>query len=257
MSDPSRLNSTPELGLGFKGLSTFLCLCFSLILGISEAQTLEEILPDAETSNQQISSAIKQFTDELLQGSDFSRIETDINTPDPRLKLSLCITPLTVESKTLRRKFGRLTLNVQCNDEISWSVYVPIEIKAFDEVVITTRPISRGALVQRDQVTIEEQNVASLHQGYYRDISSVVGTIAKRSIPGNRVLNPGKLSPPRIVNKGERVTIVASSGSVNIRATGEALSDGVLGQLVQVRNTSSNRVIEGRVTAAGQISVSM
>jgi flagellar basal body P-ring formation protein FlgA len=53
------------------------------------------------------------------------------------------------------------------------------------------------------------------------------------------------------------VVISARSGAINVRMPGEALSGGILGQQISVRNLTSQRVIKARVMGPGQVEVEM
>ena len=49
----------------------------------------------------------------------------------------------------------------------------------------------------------------------------------------------------------------SSSGTVNVRMPGEALTDGAPGEQINVRNLRSQRVVRARVVGPGQVEVSM
>lgn len=65
------------------------------------------------------------------------------------------------------------------------------------------------------------------------------------------------LEAPRLVRKGDLVTLLAEIAGVNVRMTGKALADGAAGTSIQVSNLSSQRVIEGTVIAEGVVKVRM
>lgn len=58
-----------------------------------------------------------------------------------------------------------------------------------------------------------------------------------------------------IVKNRDLVKIIANIGPARIEARGEAMEDGKLGAMIRVRNTESNRVVQGRVEAGGTIVV--
>jgi flagellar basal body P-ring formation protein FlgA len=71
------------------------------------------------------------------------------------------------------------------------------------------------------------------------------------------VLTPNDAQPQRLVRRGETVTVVSRSGGIEVRAGGTALTDGARGERIRVRNDSSRRIVEGVVTAAGRIEVTL
>lgn len=58
-----------------------------------------------------------------------------------------------------------------------------------------------------------------------------------------------------LVKSRDRVKMVAMVGATWIVAAGEALQDGRRGETIRVRNVDSNKVINGRVAAAGLVEV--
>lgn len=210
------------------------------------------------TSRQQIAAQIDQFAKSINSNGHYSKIEYDVTLPDPRLKLAFCQAPLTIENRSPNRTIGRLTLRVACSAaQKPWAVNISMNLKAFDQVIMTSRPIPKGSKITADMLTRKQSDVTSLRQGYFKEMHHVVGAITKYAVSGNRVLKPGNILPPTLVAKGERVVIKATAAGLSIRTTGIALSNGALGELVRVKNSQTTRIIEGRVSAAGQVTVSL
>lgn len=210
------------------------------------------------TVQAQISQQVKQFVDSVSHKQRYARIEYDLMLPDTRLKLETCQAPLVIENRSPHRIIGRLTLKVACDKASKpWMVNLSVNIVAYDKIIVSSRPIPKGSKITAGMLTQVERNVTNMHQGYFKALHHVVGSVTKYAINGNRALKPGNILPPMLVNKGEKVVIHAKSSGLNIRATGIALDDGALGELVKVKNSQTTRIIEGRVSAAGQITVSL
>ncbi|MBL4703391.1 MAG: flagellar basal body P-ring formation protein FlgA [Flavobacteriales bacterium] len=205
------------------------------------------------TAKTQILSAVASFSKKLTENQRYSRIDTTLPHLDPRLRLATCNTPLDVKSTSTRKKLGRLTLKISCFDQKNWSLHVPLELKAYESVVVAVQPIFRGQIISAGNVAKEEREVTRLNQGYFSKPDRVVGSIAKRSINTHQVILPRSLSKPKLVNKGESISIQAIGAGLSIKAMGVALADGSLGDLIQVKNSKTQRIIEGRISAPGQI----
>ena len=205
----------------------------------------------------QILSAVTSFSQKLIKNQRYSRIDTTLPHLDPRLRLAVCDTPLDVKPTSTRKKLGRLTLKISCFDQKNWSLHVPLELKAYENVVVAAQPILRGQIITAGNVAKEEREVTRLNQGYFSKPNLVVGSIAKRSIATHQVILPRSLSTPKLVNKGESISIQAISSGLSIKAMGIALADGSLGDLIQVKNSKTQRVVEGRISAPGQIVINL
>jgi flagellar basal body P-ring formation protein FlgA len=67
---------------------------------------------------------------------------------------------------------------------------------------------------------------------------------------------PGPVnSTPATIKAKDNVKLVVAIGDARIEATGEALEDGRIGQVIRVRNADSNRIVHGRVEASGIVAV--
>jgi len=210
---------------------------------------------DYTTANAQILSAVSSFSKKIIDNQRYSRIDTTLPHLDPRLRLAVCNTPLDVKPTSSRKKLGRLTLKISCFDQKNWSLHVPLELKAYESVVVAAQPILRGQLITAGNLAKEEREVTRLSQGYFSKPNLVVGSIAKRSIASHRVILPQSLSTPKLVNKGENISIQAVGSGLSIKAMGTALTEGSLGDLIQVKNSKTQRIVEGRISAPGQVTI--
>ncbi len=59
------------------------------------------------------------------------------------------------------------------------------------------------------------------------------------------------------VCKGDRVTIAAVSGGLSIKVYGIAEEDGVLGDTIQVRNISSDRMVYAKIASTSEVQVAI
>lgn len=185
------------------------------------------------------------------------RVETRLNKLDPRLRLKACSMPVEAFMPSGGRAIGNTTVGVRCPDEGGWSIYVSGRIDVFGEVLVARQPISRGQAVQPQDLEFAERNLGNLPYGYYSEDGAVEGMIAKRTISATSVITPQMLSAPKLVKRGERVSLIAETGGLKVRMTGQAMSDGIAGQLIRVRADSSKRVVDGTVVEPGVVKVTL
>ncbi len=234
----------PRLGTWLRSLTT----CLLAVPSLCPA--------DTATVQSQVNAAIDTYVAEL-HGQRFSRVESEVQPLDSRLQLQPCDQPLVIDHRPRDRVAGRLTFKTTCPGSQPWTIHVPASVKTFASVVVAASSIPMGTQLGGQQVTLEEQDVSLLHRGYFQEIQAVSGFVTKRPIAAGQVLTPQLIDPARLVSKGENVAIVAEGAGITIRAYGVSLMNGAMGELIQVRNTKSNKVVEGRITAPGQITVSL
>ncbi|WP_290583466.1 flagellar basal body P-ring formation chaperone FlgA [Ketobacter sp.] len=205
---------------------------------------------------QQIDEAIELYVTESHTGH-YQDVAVEIQPIDPRLRLAACGQALQLQHRPRNRSTGRLTFKVTCAGPDSWSIHVPVTVQAFDHVVISDLPIAKGTHLSPSDLRLELVDVSLLHGGYFQSMAELDGFVAKRPIQAEQVMTPALVDPARMINRGEKVMIVAEGPGLSIRATGLAMEDGAYGELIRVRNTNSNKVVEGRITAPGLIKVSL
>ncbi len=60
-----------------------------------------------------------------------------------------------------------------------------------------------------------------------------------------------------MVKSGQNVTLILDYKGINIRTSGKALRSAGMGQLVKVRNSTSQKIVEGIVTGEGLVKVNL
>lgn len=228
-------------------------IALSLLVVQSTAQADEQRWQNRDTIRQ----AAKSFLDDFTASSHNGRTEITLGKLDPRLKLKSCKTDLEAFQAPGSRQMGNTTVGVRCPGDNGWSIYVTAKIKVFGPVLVLRQPLTRGAAISETDLQLVERNLAALPYGYYVDPEPVIGKLTKRTLAANSVLTPQMVQAPKLVKRGQRVTLVGEAGVLKVRMVGEALSDGGEGDLIRVRADGSKRVIDGTVTAQGVIKVTL
>ncbi len=204
-----------------------------------------------------IRAAAQQFLDSYIDSQQLGRSEVTLGTLDPRLRLKACAAPLEASMPAGGRSLGNTTVAVRCKDPGGWKILVSARIDVFGPVVVARYPLARGSVIQAQDLELVERNLSHLPYGYYGATQPVAGLLAKRTIAAASVITPPMLQAPNLVKRGERVSVIAERGPLQIRTSGKALRDGKSGDLVQIRADGSQRVIDGRVVGQGVVKVTL
>jgi flagella basal body P-ring formation protein FlgA len=116
---------------------------------------------------------------------------------------------------------------------------------------VSSRPLARGDVLGAGDVHAEERDVARLGYGYIADPAQLQGRHLRRPLTAGTVITPGMLTPREVVQRGQQVSLVASTDGILVRAAGVALQTGDRGDLVRVRSLSCDCVVQGRIRAPG------
>lgn len=152
------------------------------------------------------------------------------------------------------RPWGRTHVNVRCTDGATWSMYVPVTIHVAVEYLVTSRPLRVGQTIAEDDLAKRRGDLADLPTGILTDSTHVVGQTSGVSLPADRPLRAEMLRQPLVVKQGQGVKIISGGAGFRVSSEGRALSNGVAGQVVQVR-LPSGQVISGIAQSDGTIEV--
>lgn len=174
---------------------------------------------------------------------------------DSRLRLQACGSDLETFSQTVNLGIGKQTIGVKCHFPVSWTVYVPVKVKVFKSIVVASRSLNANTILTEDDLMMTRRDISVLRQAYVMDINQLVGQQLKYATTAGSALKVNAVKQQKIVRRGEHIMLVASVGTMEVRMSGTAMSDAILGQKVKVKNSSSKRVVEGIVKGPGLVQV--
>jgi flagella basal body P-ring formation protein FlgA len=206
---------------------------------------------------QDILASARDYLSAAAAGQHTGRIEVRLGHLDPRLRLPRCGQTLQAFQSPGARLSGTTSVGVRCPDAAAWTIYVPAKIDVFHKALVTTRALAKGAHLQPGDVRIVETEVSELNQGYLQSVDEIQGLAARRPLPAGTVLSPSQVISPRLVRRGDRVTLVNMTGPIQVEMIGEAVSDAARGERIRVRALNSGKVVEGWVESAGVVKVTL
>ncbi len=233
--------------LNIKSISWSLTLSLMLIVD-GWAQSLQSL--------DSIEQAAYVYAMEQAQ-AEYDLAQIVVSSLDYRLRLQQCEHPLEAFSPRDRVGLGNQTIGVKCSGSVPWSVYVPVTVKLFKPVVVTTKALAAKHIITASDVALKRIDVGAFQRGYLSNAKPLIGQQLKYPLPAGAPLNHHNVKPEKIVRRGDLITLVAEAGSMSVRMNGTALTDASLGQRVKVKNSSSNRVVEGIVDGPGIVRVNM
>ncbi len=167
--------------------------------------------------------------------------------PDSRLRLSPCGSPLEAFLPGGARTIGNTTVGVRCPGPQTWTIYQNANVQVFGHVTVASRILNRGTILRAADLRSERRELSVLTSGYETAPERLVGKRLQRALTAGAVIPPNAVRQDPVIRRGETVTIVIESQGMKVSSSGAALGDGYLGERLQVRNTSSERIVEGLV----------
>lgn len=227
----------------------------SLARGITATALL--VLPLCALAGQSVESVRVAAVTWLQQNRALpgARMTAEADPLDSRLRLADCPKPLESSLPGNRPLGARASVAVHCPVPGGWTVRVPVRVKMFSNVLVTTRPLARGDGIGAGDVHAEERDVASLAYGYVAELGQIDGRSLARPLSAGTVLTPGMLAGRQAVRIGDSISMQADVEGVVIRVAGVAMGAGDTGSRLKVRNASSGKVLDAVVTGPGTVAV--
>ena len=208
-------------------------------------------------SHDSIRTRAQTYLMEQAQTQHTGKIEVTIGTLDSRLRLRQCDRFLEAFIPEGAHLQGNTTVGIRCPDADGWRIYVTGKVSVLADVLVARESLARGSSVNEDSVELVERDISSLSRGYLNEPSQLEDKVLRRAVSPGMVLTPNMLESPRIIRRGDRVSLEASQGALAVRMQGEAVMDGRRGERIRVRSLSSKKIVEGVVTAPGVIKVTL
>lgn len=211
------------------------------------AQTIQDLAS--------ITQAAEEFIATEAAAAVSGEVQVTAGRLDQRLQMPACSLALQRFLPPGGRLLGDTTVGIRCDSPQPWTLYVPVKVTVYGQVLVVTRALARDAIVGTADLALERRDLGSLYGGYLSDPAQAVGMVLRRSLAPGAALEPAALAPQELVRRGQRVMLVSRGAGIEVRAEGEALADGARGEWIQVRNATSKRVVEGTVVEPGVVQV--
>ncbi|MCR9256855.1 MAG: flagellar basal body P-ring formation chaperone FlgA [Alphaproteobacteria bacterium] len=164
---------------------------------------------------------------------------------------------LFVEAMEHSTRDGRLaaTVRIEAENGQDFTARVMGRVHPLVTMPVLVRSVLPGDIIKTSDLGWMEKRAQQVIRTAVSDPADIVGMKAKRALtPGTPILH-SDIKPNMLVERRDLVTLVVNSPVMRLTAKGVATEPGALGDVIRIRNTVSNRVIEGRVIAAGVVEV--
>jgi flagella basal body P-ring formation protein FlgA len=172
---------------------------------------------------------------------------------DPQLKFTQC-DHLEVFLPPGAKLWGNGTVGVRCEQPEKWSLYVPVQVHVWADVVMSARALPRGETITSNDLAMQRLDLTQLQRGVFTDLQQVIGKVTKTAVSGGTPLRGDLLRAPAVVLQGQQVRVVFAGNGFHVSSEGRALGNAGVGEPVQVR-TASGKLLKGIVSGPGVVQV--
>jgi len=123
------------------------------------------------------------------------------------------------------------------------------------QAVVALRRFDRGDVIRREDVVLRQVSAEQIETGSLNELNAVIGREVTQAVQPNALILAKMVQKPRLVRRGETVTISSIAAGIRVITSGKAREDGSEGSLVQVDLDESNERIAARVVGLQQVEV--
>lgn len=124
-------------------------------------------------------------------------------------------------------------------------------------MLVASRNLNRGTLLDDSHCSLQEMDISQLRRTPLFTGEDAIGKELKYSLTAGSPLSLESLQLPKVVQRGDMLQLVAETESLQVRQQAEALEDGEVGKVIDVRNSSSRLVVQAVVVAAGKVKIQL
>ncbi len=119
------------------------------------------------------------------------------------------------------------------------------------DVLTYSHSMKAGDIAQAEDFTFTSV-AADVSGDLPSDARPLIGKVVRFPVREGAVVHGGDLTSPVVVKRSETVKVTWSNGNLSLSMAGIATKDGTRGDLIQVQNPSSKKMIDAVITGPGE-----
>ena len=139
--------------------------------------------------------------------------------------------------------------------DIRKSAHVFGRIDRVVDVPVLTKSLRNGTVIGDQHIKMVSMRIHSLGKDILLDPSSIIGKTPDRYLVSHKPIRREDIRKPKIVQRGERVTMIHRSGPLFLSAVGKSMEDGSEGDIIRVINIDSNKNLNAEIIGQGTVKI--
>ncbi|MDA7746097.1 flagellar basal body P-ring formation chaperone FlgA [Psychromonas sp.] len=147
---------------------------------------------------------------------------------------------------------SKTSVKVTCNGNEQWDIYIRVQVQTLVPLIVASRSLSKGEILGTNNMELIYKAESQVRGSVFTSTDILTGARLKKNVSSERSIRHRDIC---YVCKDDKVTITANKNGLVIKASGIALSDGIIGETVQVMNSRTERIVVGTVYALKEVHV--
>ena len=143
-------------------------------------------------------------------------------------------------------------IKVTCRGKKPWTIFVKtnsdiseqkkIKSLKFKKILVLNKSIERGNYIKENDLVFIN---SSKNNVFYNSKEELIGRKVKQNLRKGQYVQPRHLFGKYSVNEGDPVVIVSKFKNTEVSTGGMAMKSGNIGEVLEVKNTRSGKIIKG------------
>jgi flagella basal body P-ring formation protein FlgA len=173
----------------------------------------------------------------------------------PRGRIEFRYEDLGVPATPEKRSAAIWRGNVVYGDNHRYAIWARVMMSVRLPRMIAKETIQRGQPIMPEMVKVEMNDVFPAPGDIARNLGEIAGQVPLRTIPAGKEVHLGQVVPPPDVARGDPVDVEVRSGGMRLAFRARSESDGRHGEVISLRNPTSNRIFQARVEGKDKASI--
>ena len=176
----------------------------------------------------------------------------------PKKKLPDCKQNVTYEKHDDRYKL----IKVSCEAKNSWTIYVKtnanttkqkkLKLSNSNQIIVLNKSIEKGNYIKKNDLIFVKSSKKNI---FYSSKEELIGRKVKQNLKKGQYIQPRHLFKKYSVNEGDPIIIVSKFKNTEVSTGGIAIESGNIGDILEVKNKRSGKIIKGIVRKNKKVNV--
>jgi flagellar basal body P-ring formation protein FlgA len=122
-----------------------------------------------------------------------------------------------------------------------------VQVDIVHPAVVAVRRIEKGEEFTAGNIAVEKVSASKITRGCFAKLEYVAGRRAADLVLPQTVIQVSDIYDPPVIRHGQIVQAVVEKGNVELSVEARAIEDGKAGDMIQVENTASHKILKGKV----------
>lgn len=221
---------------------------------ITGATKVSVYLDTVIINGEKISDVVRDYLSNYLTAKDTEHSIEFFRVPAPRpaakRDLSIAVRPLAIGR--MKGSFN-IQVGIYNGEKLSQSIPVQVKVRTFEKMVVASHPLFVGSIVTFDDIKVITGESTTYNSDLIKDMSLVIGKETIRMVKADQPLRMVDLDSPKLVKRGDPITIEVTKGGITILCRGIAKQDGRLGDSIRVTRINERLILYGIVNGANKV----